>query len=163
MARIVDVSLGTLRTVALIQGQRTACFVLGFFEVLVWILVVQKVVSSLGTPIYAVAYAFGFAAGNVVGLTVEKWVARGLRAIQIFTREGANVVEALRNAGFEATMFEGSGRQGPISFVFVQTSRRRAPLVTALVEEIDPNCFYLQDDVELASSVLLRRQHKVRK
>ena len=74
-ARIVDVSLGTIRTICVVNGRRHVALVLGFFEILVWIFAVSKVIGDLQHPVLAVAYALGFATGNFVGITIEKRLA----------------------------------------------------------------------------------------
>ena len=76
-ARVGDVSLGTLRVVMVTQGRRGRAALFGFFEVLIWVFAAAKVISSLGKPQLAVAYAVGFAVGNYVGLTLERWVVMG--------------------------------------------------------------------------------------
>ena len=60
-ARITDVSLGTIRTINVVQGRRTLALVLGFFEVLIWVFVVSRVINEIRQPAYALAYALGFA------------------------------------------------------------------------------------------------------
>jgi uncharacterized protein YebE (UPF0316 family) len=67
VARIADVSLGTLRTVWLVQGRRTAVFFIGFVEVLIWVVAVSKVVTNLHEPIYAVIYSIGSHPGTTSG------------------------------------------------------------------------------------------------
>jgi uncharacterized protein YebE (UPF0316 family) len=151
LARITDVSLGTLRTVSVIHGHRTVAFVLGFFEVLVWVLIVAKVVTSLHEPIYAVAYAFGFASGNYVGITIEQLIAHGRQIVRIFTRR-ADMSARLREAGYRVTEFDGRGREGPVQMLFVVTSRRDAPRVVKRAREIDHDCFYVLDDIRSVSA-----------
>ena len=72
-ARIVDVALGTLRTIVTVQGRTVNAFFLGIAEVIIWILVVSTVVHQIKeTPVLIVFYALGFASGNVVGILVER-------------------------------------------------------------------------------------------
>ena len=44
-ARCTDASLGTLRTVSIIQGRRTVAWGLGFIEILIWIFAVSRVIK----------------------------------------------------------------------------------------------------------------------
>ena len=79
LARIVDVSVGTLRTISIIQGRSKVAFVLAFIETTVWLLVLSAVLPQvMNSPILGVFYAFGFATGNVVGIMVEKRLGNGL-------------------------------------------------------------------------------------
>ena len=74
-ARIVDVSLGTLRTVAVVRGQVMEASALGFFEILIWVLAISKVMTTLDNPLNVIGYAAGFALGNAVGILIEQKLA----------------------------------------------------------------------------------------
>jgi uncharacterized protein YebE (UPF0316 family) len=155
-ARIGDVSLGTIRTVFIMRGRRMLAVVLGFFEVLIWVTVVSKVITNLDHPMYAVSYALGFAAGNYLGLVIEHWLAIGHQALRIFSRRSAEVCEQLRGAGFHVTEFAGIGRDGPITLLYTESRRRDIAEAIRIAERIDPDCFYVIDDVRNASSATSR-------
>lgn len=72
LSRIVDVSLGTVRIILVSKGIRIQASILGFFEVLIWIVVVAQVLAYVSSPIYYVAFAAGFASGNYAGMILEK-------------------------------------------------------------------------------------------
>ena len=88
-----------------------------------------KVISSLGKPQLAVAYAAGFAVGNYVGLTLERWAAMGNQVVRVFSRRGEQLADELRTQGFRATLFHGMGRDGPVHMLYVETERRRIPSI----------------------------------
>lgn len=150
-ARITDVSLGTLRTVNVIQGRRGVSWVLGFFEILIWIFAVSKVIGNLQQPAYAISYALGFATGNYVGMTFEKWIAFGEQVVRVFTREGPKMAAQLRSEGFRVTSFEGEGRDGMIHMLFIEIPRRKTADIIEFARQLDPKCFYVVDDVRMAS------------
>lgn len=151
-ARITDVSLGTIRTINVVQGRRTLALVLGFFEVLIWVFVVSTVIEKISDPAYAVAYALGFALGNYVGMTIERRLALGRQVVRIFTRLGPELAAAQRERGFRVTQFDGYGRDGPVQEIFIEIGRRDAAKVVAHAREIDPTCYYMVDDVREVSS-----------
>ena len=152
-ARVGDVSLGTLRVVMVTQGRRGRAALLGFFEVLIWVFAVSAVLQHLRQIEFAVAYALGFATGNYVGLTVERWAALGHQVVRIFSRCGHEIAERLRSDGFRVTVFDAQGRDGSVSMLYTETSRRRAPVVADVARQIDPRCYYVVDDIRVASSV----------
>lgn len=153
LARVGDVSLGTLRVVMVTQGRRGRASLLGFFEVLIWVSAVSAVLQNLRQPIFAIAYALGFAAGNYVGLTVERWAALGHQVVRIFSRSGHEIAEALRSQGFRVTLFEAQGRDGSVAMLYTETERRLAPMVAGTARQLDPRCYYVVDDIRAASSV----------
>mgnify|MGYP000753228579 CR=1 FL=1 len=157
LARIADVSLGTIRTIVVVQGRRGLAFVLGFFELLIWVSIVSRVILHLEEkPVYAVAYALGFALGNYIGMTIESRIALGRQVVRIITRQGAALATALRDIGLRVTQFPGYGRDGPVEELFVEVERRAVTNVINLARSGDPKCYYMVDDVRLASSSAVR-------
>lgn len=161
LARITDVSLGTIRTIAVINGLRGVSWLLGFFEVLVWILVVSQVIQKVHeNPLYPIAYALGFATGNFIGITVERRIAFGHQVVRVFTRVGPDMVRALREQGYVVTEFTGKGRDGPVDMLFIETERKTAREVLNFARKVDPNCFVVVDDIRLASAKLVEAQQQ---
>ncbi len=153
VARICDVSMGTLRTLWMVQGRKTIVFFLGFVEVIVWIVAVSKVIQNLGDkPLYVVFYALGFASGNYIGLLIDQKLAYGQQVVRVFTREGKVIADKLRAENFGVTVFQGSGRDAPIDMLFVETRRKRSPHVLKLARDLDPQCYYVVDTVQLVST-----------
>lgn len=144
-------SIGTIRTIYVLNGRRGTAWVLGFVEVLIWVLAVSKVIANLNQPLYAVAFALGFATGNYTGMTVERWIALGEQIVRVFTRRGPDMAAALRAAGFRVTQFDGHGRDGPVYLLLTQTRRRDVERVVDRARALDPSCFYVIDDVRAAS------------
>ena len=141
-ARIVDVSLGTFRTLMIVRGRRAPAALLGFFEVSVYILALGKVVTRLGQPSYIIAYALGFATGNWVGSLIEERVALGFLTVQAITRlSHQGLCENLRQAGFGVTSMHGEGRDGPREVLLISLRRRLLPRLVKMLEAHDPDVF----------------------
>lgn len=158
-ARVADVSLGTLRTVAVINGRKHLAWGLGFAEVLIWVLVVSQVITTVRDNwVNAIAYAFGFATGNFVGILIEQYFAFGRQIIRVFTRHGAAMAESMRAEGLRVTEFEGKGRDGPVTMLFIETERRGAQAVVQAARNVDADCYYTIGDVREASTS--RRRHR---
>jgi uncharacterized protein YebE (UPF0316 family) len=82
-ARILDVSIGTLRVMFTGSGSRWIAAGLGFVELTIWALAVGGLVTNLTNPFVLIAYAGGFAAGTLFGLTIEDRLALGFRSVQV--------------------------------------------------------------------------------
>lgn len=156
LARVLDVSLGTLRTVFIVQGRRALAATLGFFEVLIWVVVVSGVIRNLDQPLYVVAYPLGFALGTWLGMALEARLGGSQQVIRIFTRSASQIALRLRELGHVCTEFEGSGREGPIGLLFLQTTKRKADRVIAEAVGFDPQSFVLVDDVRVTSGARMR-------
>ena len=105
--------MATLRMLLMIRNARLLVPLLGFVEVMVWIVAVGSAILNLDSVWHLLAYAGGSAMGSLVGLAIEEKLALGLASIQIISRNGGvEVAQALRELGFGVTEFAGRGREG---------------------------------------------------
>ena len=148
VARVVDVSLGTLRIICVIRGYRRLSVLLAFFEIIIWVYAITSVVSHLDRFVNVVAYAGGFAAGNWLGMWIEQRLALGLQAVTLFSRGGAQAVaEGLRFADMVVTTLTGSGRDGPVTMCLAVVPRKQVPTVVKIARGIDPDVLITVADV----------------
>jgi len=119
IARICDVTIGTMRIVMVAKGQKFWAPVMGFFEVFIWIITMSKVMQNLDNFLCYIGYAGGFATGNLVGLLLEEKLAMGIVKIQIITAREANLlIEALKKAGYGITHQEAQGSTEKVSIIY---------------------------------------------
>lgn len=102
LCRIVDVSLGTVRTILTVKGKIGTASAIGFIEIFVWFVIVQAAISRGGTSLWvALFYAGGFGAGTYIGGKLANRLMKGILDIQIVTStKNEELVSAIRNAGF---------------------------------------------------------------
>lgn len=155
-ARIIDVALGTLRTIVTVQGRTVNAFFLGIAEVVIWILVVSTVVHQIKeTPVLIVFYALGFASGNVVGILVERKLAFGNIVLRIIsTQRGDALANELRAAGQPVTVFVGEGMHGPVKELYVVCRRRDMKRLLSLVDSIDSSAFIITEMARDVNKIL---------
>lgn len=147
-ARIADVSMGTLRMILLVKGQRKIAAVLGFFEVMIYLIVLGKVVGNIDKPILIIVYCLGYASGNYVGSKLEEKLSIGRLLVQIIVKEiRCGIVDALRDAGFGVTIFEGEGMDGNSYMLNVITERKKVKELKEIISELDCGAFLTTMDV----------------
>ena len=145
--RVLDVSLGTVRIVFLARGLRVAALI-GFFEVLIWLVAIGQIMQNLTNPVCFLAYAGGFASGNLAGLWLENKLAVGSQIVRVLLRAPApDLVTALRARDIGVTVVPAEGRSGPVQLLFSVVRRQDVPVVLALVTEMAPRAFYTIEDV----------------
>ena len=153
LARISDVSLGTLRIVMVSRGLKFKAALLGFFEVLIWTLVVTELLQNLDNWINYIAYAAGFALGTYAGMYLENKLKVGTIIVRIITQDKYHELsDALKDAGFVITSLEGEGGFGPVKIIFTVLKRKKWNKVVSVIELHDPNAFYSSEDVKFSSS-----------
>lgn len=142
LLRIVDVSLATIRMLLAVRGVKYVAPVIGFFEVMIWIVAVGSAIQHLDSPLHLIGYAAGFATGTLVGMMIEEKMAFGMATVRIVSKHGGvELAEALRDRGFGVTEFAGQGREGRVEVVYVVLRRRDLPQVFAEVGTWDADAF----------------------
>jgi uncharacterized protein YebE (UPF0316 family) len=147
-ARIVDVSMGTIRMILLVKGQRRIAALIGFFEVMIYLIVLGKVVGNINRPLLIIAYGLGYASGNFVGSKLEEKLSIGRLLVQIIVKEiSCGIVDALRAAGFGVTIFEGEGMDGSSYMLNVITERKKVNQLKEIVSKQHCGAFVTTMDV----------------
>jgi uncharacterized protein YebE (UPF0316 family) len=146
-ARIMDVSIGTIRTIAVVRGNRGLATALGFFEVLIWATAVSGVLADV-TPIKLLSYAAGFAMGNLTGILIEKRIALGSQLVMLVsTQRTQSVAFALRMANYMVTEVPAKGARGDVALCFTVVPRRQVEPVLQIAHKVDPGVHAVLEDV----------------
>ena len=156
VARVIDVSMGTIRIILISQGYRNIAPVLGFFEILIWLIAIAKALSNLNGIYSYLIYAGGFATGNYVGMLLESKLSLGFQSLQIITSEKITALPmALRDEGCELSIVNGKGPKGEIIIIYIVIPRRQVKKIIDLVNAIEPNVFIIVEDVRSYKTAFL--------
>lgn len=148
-SRIIDVSIGTIRIVMVSKGQKLWAPLLGFFEVLVWLIAISKIFQNLDNWACFFAFATGFAVGNYVGLRIEEKLAVGIVKIQIITKKSAKqLIANLIEAGYGITHHEAQGSSETVSIIYSIINRKEIQNVQEIMNKTNPHAFYSVEDVK---------------
>jgi uncharacterized protein YebE (UPF0316 family) len=148
IARIADQTIGTLRLIFLSKGFRLLAPVLGFFEVIIWLLAVSQIFQHLDNWFTYVAYGLGFAIGNYIGIVVEQKISLGDVIVRIVPKYDTSVlIENMKERNFGVTSVNAEGSRGPVKVIFSIIKRRDIPELVGLIKKFNPNAFYTIEDV----------------
>ncbi len=163
LARIADVSIGTLKIIFVAKGYRYIAPFLAFFEIIIWIFAIGQVMKNLNNIPNMIGYALGFAIGNFVGMVIENRLALGKVVIRIITKSGAEeLVSHLRESKYGVTVSPAEGAQGPVSIIFMVINRSDVNNIVKIVKDYNPKAFYSIEDVRFVSEgVFPRKRSKV--
>jgi len=155
LARVVDVSFGTIRIIFISRGQKFLAPLIGFFEILIWLVAIGKVMQNLSNVYCYIAYAGGFAAGNFAGMWIEEKLAMGTLIIRVITKKDASaLIENLKSSGYGVTAVPAEGSSGRVHVVYSIINRSALKDVAAIVKRFNPQAFYSIEDVRFASKEL---------
>jgi uncharacterized protein YebE (UPF0316 family) len=153
VARIMDVTIGTVRIMFVSRGWKNAAPFLGFFEVSIWLLAISQIMQNLNNPLSYIGYATGFALGNFIGISLESRLAVGTLSVQVITtQEGEELAGRLRAAGWGVTCLDGEGATGRVKMIVTIIPRKDLSQVVELIRQEQPNSFFTVSDVQQAQS-----------
>ncbi len=146
--RVTDMSLDTMRVLFVVRGRRAQAWVVGFLQSALWVIAVASVLSHLDNLFNVLAYAAGFATGNVVGMQIEERLAIGHSHLRVISpQRGEAVAAAVRAAGYAVTELSGRGKDGTVSILTTSVRRRDIDPVRSEVLRADPDAFMTLSDV----------------
>lgn len=152
LARITDVSMGTLRTILLVKGNKRIAAALGFFEVMIFLLVLGNVVGNIDKPILIFAYCGGFACGNLVGGTIEEKLSLGRVSAEVVLKENVEeAIEILKKEGFGVTIFEGMGIESKSYTLSIILERKNIKKLREIIKTIDSRAFITIFDIRTSA------------
>ena len=158
-ARIADQSIGTVRLIFLAKGQKNIAPILGFFEVIIWLLTVSQVMKHIDNVLAFVAYGGGFAMGNYIGMVIEEKLSIGNVIVRIIpTKATDDLVKFLRESNYGVTTVQAEGSRGGVDIVFTIIKRKNVEHVVSIINRFNPNAFYTIEDVKAINEGIF--QHK---
>ncbi|MBN1150347.1 DUF2179 domain-containing protein [candidate division WOR-3 bacterium] len=162
LARIIDVSIGTVRIIFVARGKAVMAAILGFFEVVIWILAITQVLANLTNVTCYIGYGLGFALGNIIGIKIERKLAFGLQMITIITANKLDLLPmTLREEGYGVTVVNGKGVKGDVKIIYAVVERKFVQHILDLVNATEPDSFVtVEDMVSLQRGFIRQRQKK---
>ncbi len=152
VARMLDVSLGTVRIIFVSRGLKFLAPLVGFFEVIIWLLAIRVIIQNLNNVACYIAYGAGFAMGTFIGLQIEKKIAIGNSLIRVITQKDATeLIEHLREKNYGVTSIDAEGVKGKVHVIYIIIRRHDIVNVAGIISEFNPQAFYTIEDIRLVS------------
>jgi uncharacterized protein YebE (UPF0316 family) len=146
-ARICDVSIGTIRILFLQRGHKLWAPLLGFFEVIIWLLAIRQIMQNLNNWVCYAAYGSGFAMGNLIGIRLEERLAYGKLVLRIITSSPAGRLAAsLRSMGYGVTELDAKGSAGPVNLLLAVIERKDLGRAVEWIGAHQPGAFFSIED-----------------
>ena len=158
MARICDVSIGTMRLIFVSKGYKFYAPVLGFFEVIIWIVVISQVMKHMNNFINLIAYGAGFATGNYVGMLIEEKLSLGTVIFRIIPKlDSTELIKYLKSQNYGVTVVDGEGSMGKVKVIFSIIDRQHIQSVVKMINHYNPHAFYSIEDVRSVSEGIFKK------
>ncbi|MBK8873916.1 MAG: DUF2179 domain-containing protein [Bacteroidia bacterium] len=161
IARTCDVTLATLRNIFIARNIKKIVPLLGFFEVLIWLVAVSQTINNLHNIACYIGFAGGYSMGIFVGITIEGKLALGKQVVRIITNQDTtSLVAAMSAANMGVTILDGNGAKGPVKVIFTTLKRRDVQLADQLINKHTPNAFYTIEDIRNSNQGVFREKQE---
>lgn len=162
LAKVADVTFGTIRIILISRGRKFIAPIFAFFEIIIWLFAISQIMQHLTNITYYLAYAGGYAIGNFVGVWVEEKMAIGMVIIRIITKKDASeLVERLRSTGYGVTSFDGQGSTGQVKLIYMTIERKDVDNIIEIIKRFNPKAFFSVEEVRLENAGVfpMRKAH----
>ena len=129
IAKIVEITIQSLKTCMMVKGQRLKAAALGFTECTIWGLVISTIIGTLGDNLFLLAfYCIGYATGLFLGSTLESKIALGTSNLQLITNDEntRKIIKYLKEQNRGYTVFDGQGSTDKMNMILIVLPRRDA-------------------------------------
>ena len=131
-AKIVEITIQSLKTCMMVKGQRLKAAGLGMLECTIWGLVISTIIGTLGNNLFLLAfYCVGYATGLFLGSTIESKIALGTSNLELISNEAntEKILTYLKERSMGYTVFEGRGSTDKMDMIFIVLPRRECARV----------------------------------
>ena len=158
-ARILDVSLGTTRTIITVKGKKLYAALIGFVEVFVWFIVVKDAlnvdVDSIFIPL---SYSLGYATGTLLGGVISEKVISGNLTLQIvLSDKNDEIVSIIREKGYAVSVIDVKGQSDdPKYMLFMEINKNKLSKLKDLIKSLDEKAFIVVNETKLVQNGYLK-------
>lgn len=151
-ARVIDVTIGTIRIIFVSRGMKYLAPLFGFFEVLIWLIAIGQIMQNLTNWVNYLSYSAGFATGNFVGIYLENKLAMGMLSLRVITTEDAsNLIRDLQEKNYGITSVAARGVMGNVRILITIIKRKRLEEIIQMIRTHNPLAFISIEDVRSVS------------
>ena len=153
-ARMLDVSIGTLRTIELVKEHTFKAVVLAFFEVFVWYLVARRALNTdILNILVAIFYAGGYATGTLVGSYLSRKLIKGSVAVQVISSKITHEeVEKIKSEGFGVSSLTLDNNK---KMLIIEVNKRKTSDLIKIIKKYDEKAFITVSDTKFVANGFL--------
>jgi uncharacterized protein YebE (UPF0316 family) len=149
IARIVETSLETVRTIYINRGHANLAGWIGIAKTGIWLLSTGIVITNLGDYWNLFAYLAGYGLGTLAGMHIEKMISLGHVIVRLITpADPQSLITELAALGYGMTRIEGSGSfSNTVTIIFMIVPRTELGRLLLILSTQHPDILYTVEDV----------------
>lgn len=151
-ARILDVSIGTFRTVIMVRGRKTFASILAFFEVFIWFLIAREALNTkVSSIIIPIAYSLGYACGTFIGTYFSNRFIKGVISVQVITYDNKELLKAIKDSGFGLSIIELMQEKKAAKYkimLYIQLKNYKLKELEKIIHHYDKDAFIVVNETK---------------
>lgn len=154
-ARILDVTLGTVRTIFTVKGRTIIAGIIAFIEVFIWFVVVKEALNTELSSIWIViSYSAGYATGTMLGILVSKTFINSIISVEVITSKGTEEnIELIREKGYGVSVLETVNNiSDKKQMLFITLNSRNLKDLKHILYQIDPKAFLVVNESKIVQN-----------
>ncbi len=161
IARILDVSLGTIRTILLVKGRKGAASIVAFIEITIWFLIVREALAlAEENPWIIIAYAAGFTAGTFIGSFISEKYISGTLNVQVISAKSEELIRVIRDNNFAVSAVDVKGLEKDVKRVmlFIEINKKDLECLRKIIKNVDEKAFVIVNESKLVQNGYFQRR-----
>lgn len=145
LARIVDVSLGIIKTFFVVREKRLNASITAFFEVFIWFLVAREALNTeVNSIVIPIVYSLGFATGTYVGILLSSRFIHGNLTVNVISSKiRKKDLQILKDHGFGLTTIKTINKN---YLLIIEIAKKDLEKLKDLINKMDEDAFLIASE-----------------
>ena len=138
-----------------VKGNKLVASLIGFFEILVWFLIVKEALNTTETSIFiALSYSLGYATGTYIGgILSDKFVSGTLSVQVILSNNNHKIVDKIREEGFAVSVVNVKGKEDHDKYMlFMEIDKKKINQLKYLIKSLDSKAFVVVNETKMVEN-----------
>lgn len=158
-ARLIDVTMGTVRLKAIMRGNKVLAFIIAFVEVIIYTLAASYAFKYVDQIHILIMFALGYACGNFMGITIDEKLNKcNILTIVITKFDEWQLADKLRGEGYTVTTTKSYGLDGNNkSELKIIVQKNKVKELKEIVRKYDEEAYVVVLDVKDVNRMPIRK------
>ncbi len=159
-ARILDVSIGTVRMILTVRNKSLYAAIVAFFEVFIWFMVAREALNTdINSFFIPISYSLGYATGTFIGGIISDKFIDSILGVQVITTKNSELmVNEIRERGFAVSIIplKEEKDHDKKDMLFIQLHKSKLNKLTKVLNKLDPKAFTVVNETKTVQNGFIK-------
>lgn len=150
-ARIIDVTLGTVKTFYIFKEKRITSFIISFFELIIWFYAARTALSmEINSIFIPISYALGYATGTYIGTFISSKYIKGHLTVNVISNKiTKDEIREFKDKNFGITSIKTEDNK---HLLIIEIEKSRLNELKETISKIDDSSFIIVNDTRIVQN-----------